>query len=145
MAKSLAPPPIAQLLIYPTIDWSLKHPSHGLFGSGFLLTSELMDWFGLQYVGKARGSEDLGDPRISPLKAEDVSGLPPAVVVTAGFDPLRDEGEAYGAKLKAAGNEVVVRRFPSMIHGFASMSGVSPGARDALIEVGGMLRTVVRG
>ncbi len=144
MAKSLAPPPIAQLLIYPTIDWTLKHPSHGLFGNGFLLTSDLMDWFGIQYVGQTRGDESLDDPRLSPLKAEDVIGLPPAVVVTAGFDPLRDEGEAYAAKLKAAGNEVVLRRFPSMIHGFASMSGVSPGARDSIVEVGGMLRAVVR-
>lgn len=143
MARSLAPPPIAQLLIYPTTDWTVKHPSHGIFGEGFLLSSDLMDWFGVQYVG-SRANPELTDPRLSPLRAEDFSGLPPAVITTGGFDPLRDEGEAYAEALSSAGCEVLLRRFPDLVHGFASMSAVSPSARSALVEVGGMLRAVVR-
>lgn len=141
-ARSLAPPPIAQLLIYPITDWTIKHPSHGLFGEGFLLTSDLMDWFGEQYGGP--NPPDPADPRISPLRAEDLSGLAPAVVVTAGFDPLRDEGEAYGEALRSAGVEVLIRRFPNLIHGFANMSGVSKAAATAVIEMGGALRALVR-
>jgi len=141
-ARSLAPPPIAQLLIYPTVDWVEKHPSQGLFGTGFFLTSDLMDWFGQQYGGP--NPPDLDDPRLSPFRADDHSGLAPAFIVTAGFDPLRDEGEAYAAKLGAAGVDVLLRRYPNMIHGFAHMGGVSPAARDAFLELTGSLRAFVR-
>ena len=146
MARSLAPPPIAQLLIYPITDYQVKHPSYELVGEGFLLSQALMEWFGVQYLGGGRGSgaAELADPRLSPLQADDCSGLPRAVVATAGFDPLRDEGEAYAGAMQAAGCEVIVRRFPDLIHGFASMSAVSPSARSALVELGGLLRALVR-
>lgn len=148
-AKSLAQPPVAQLLIYPVTDWSARiseevagHPSHAIFGEGFLLTNDLMEWFADQYAGPT--PPDVNDPRVSPLKADDHSGLPPAVVVTAGFDPLRDEGEAYAEAMRSAGVDVVVRRFPDLIHGFANMTGVSKSARAALVETAGMLRAVIR-
>jgi len=95
------------------------------------------------------GGADPNDPRLSVLHAEDLSGLPPALVVTAGFDPLRDEGEAYAAALREAGGLVALRRFPGLIHGFANAATVSRVSRDALIEVAGatraMLATVVHG
>ena len=81
--------------------------------------------------------------RITPINAKDLSGQPPAVIITAGFDPMRDEGEAYGEALRKAGSVAVVRRFPSLIHGFANMTGVSRTASDAVIEVAGMLRSVL--
>jgi acetyl esterase len=142
VARSLAPPPVAQLLIYPATAMDVKHPSHGLFGEGFFLTSDLMDWFGQQYGGPEQ--PDPADPRISPIRAEDLSGLAPALVVTAGFDPLRDEGEAYAKALSDAGTYAVVRRFPDLIHGFLSMGGVSRSSRDATLEVAGTLRALVR-
>lgn len=148
-ARSLSPPPVAQLLIYPATDWSARisedepgHASHGTFGEGFLLTNDLMEWFAEQYAGP--NPPDPSDPRVSPLKADDFSGLPAAVVVTAGFDPLRDEGEAYAEALRAAGGDAVVRRFPDLIHGFANMTGVSKSARSAMLETAGMLRAVIR-
>ncbi|MEI7889448.1 MAG: alpha/beta hydrolase, partial [Actinomycetes bacterium] len=143
-ARSLSPPPIAQLLFYPITDAVEKHPSRGLFGTGFLLTSDLMDWFAQQYEGGNESSADPANPRISPLRAQDHSGLAPAIVITAGFDPLRDEGEAYARQLDASGVEVVQRRFPDLIHGFINMPGVSRAARDALLETCGVLRSVVR-
>lgn len=143
-ARSLSRPPIAQLLFYPITDSVEKHESRSLFGTGFLLTSDLMDWFALQYAGSDDPEGDPSDPRVSPLLAKDHSGLAPAIVITAGFDPLRDEGEAYAAKLEAAGVEVIQRRFPDLIHGFTNMSGVSRAARDALLETCGVFRSVVR-
>ena len=79
---------------------------------------------------------------MSPLLAEDLSGLPPAFVVTAGFDPLRDEGEAYVEALRAAGTSARLRRFPGLIHGFAAAAGVSRTCRDAVIEIAGATRTM---
>ena len=81
-----------------------------------------------------------GDPRAYPLLTADLSGLPPAYVVTAGFDPLRDEGEAYAAAMSAAGVPTALRRHESLIHGFASMTAVSRTARDAVVEMAGALQ-----
>ncbi|MEI6662880.1 MAG: alpha/beta hydrolase [Actinomycetes bacterium] len=148
-AKSLTPPPFAQLLVYPITDMvgriegsGEKTRSYQLFGEGFLLTTKLMDWFGQHYVEAE--SVDPADPRVSPLRADDLSGLPPAIVITAGFDPLRDEGEAYADALRAAGGTAVTRRFPELIHGFANMAGVSHCAREAIVEIAGTLRAVSR-
>jgi acetyl esterase len=76
--------------------------------------------------------------------AEDLSGLPPALVVTAGFDPLRDEGEAYAEALNAAGSPATLRRFPSLIHAFVNLTNVSPSARDAVLEIAGATRAMLR-
>ena len=90
------PAPVLQVLLYPATDMIERSRSHELFGCGFLLTPELMDWFAAQYVADA----DPADPRLSVLRAEDLGGAPPAYVATAGFDPLRDEGEAYAKALR---------------------------------------------
>src|SRR5262249_47185646 len=114
-----------------------------LFADGFFLTREQIDWFDVHYFPRS-GADPL-DPRRYPLRAADLSGLPPALVVTAGFDPLRDQGEAYATALAAAGTPVTLHRKASLIHGFANMVDVSSAARAALVEVAMQLRTLLAG
>jgi acetyl esterase len=128
--------PCLQLLIYPAADMVTERPSHTLFAEGFYLTAADRDWYHGHYMG---GVED-DDPRRRPLTEGDLAGLPPAFVVTAAFDPLRDEGEAYADALRAAGTPVLLRRFDGLVHAFINMAGVSPACRDALVEVAGTLR-----
>jgi len=135
--ESGAPPPVLQLLLYPVTDVSQKHPSYRLFGEGFLLNEADMDWYRDQYLPDPA---DVGDPRASPLIAEDLAGLPPTYVATAGFDPLRDEGEAYAEALRAAGVPVALRRHAGLIHGFAVYTRLVPEARGAMLEAAGALR-----
>jgi acetyl esterase len=125
------PLPVLQLLIYPVVDSTRDAPSFEAFADGFMLTRADIHWFRDAYLG----ATDRSDPRVSPLLAPDLSGLPPAIVVSAGFDPLRDEGEAYARALEAAGNRVLLRRFPQLVHGFINMSAVSPSAREAMREL----------
>src|SRR4051812_30792310 len=132
--------PDAQLLIYPSVDASRRRRSHELFGEGFFLTDTLMEWYAGHFLGP---DADPADPRRSPLLATDLSGLAPALVVTAGFDPLRDEGEAYAAALAAAGVRVLDRRFTGLFHTFINCIGISPVCRAAMAEVGGMLRALL--
>ena len=139
-ARDGGPAPVLQLLIYPATDFSARRRSRELFGEGFLLTNPEMDWFETNYLGSERTSAR--DPRASPLLAEDLSGLAPAYVVTAAFDPLRDEGEEYAAALQAAGTPVTLRRFPGFIHAFIAGAGVSRSARDALVEIAGATRAM---
>jgi acetyl esterase len=139
-ARDGGPPPVLQLLIYPATDFSQRHRSRELFSDGFLLTDSEMQWFETNYLGA--GSADARDPRASPLLAEDLSGLAPALVVTAAFDPLRDEGEAYARALSDAGTPATLRRFPGFIHGFVSVAGVSRSSRDAVVEIAGATRAM---
>ncbi len=140
-ASSERPQPAMQLLIYPATDMSGEHRSRELFAEGFFLTSAEMDWFEAQYMG---GQGGLGaDPRLSPLLADDLFALAPALVATAGFDPLRDEGEEYARALQRAGTPAVLRRFPGLIHGFASATGVSRASRDAILELAGATRALL--
>ncbi|MGV9825029.1 alpha/beta hydrolase [Gordonia sp. NPDC003429] len=121
--------PALQVLIYPMTDMSREHPSMHEFAIGYLLTRERIESFNDSYV------PNLGqraDPRVSPLRAEDFSGLPPAIVVVAGFDPLRDEGIAYADALTAAGVPVTLQRAGSLIHGFANLTGISPISSQAV-------------
>ncbi len=134
------PAPALQLLLYPATDAVTVRRSAELFADGFFLTSALMDWYKGHFLVE---DEDLSDPRRSPLLADDLSGLAPAVLVTAGFDPLRDEGEAYAAALEAAGVPVVLRRFDGLFHGFINSIGVSPVCRDAVAEIAGMARAAL--
>ncbi len=134
------PAPVLQLLIYPTVDFTTRRRSRELFGEGFLLSNQQMDWFEANYLGP--GSEPASDPRASPLLAEDLSGLAPAFVVTAAFDPLRDEGEEYARALQAAGTAATLRRFPGFIHAFIGAAGVSRTCREAVVEIAGVTRAM---
>ena len=136
-------PPDLQLLIYPAVDRSQPYPSQELFGEGFFLRAD----DGLVFNGLYTGDDESAylDPRVSPSLAADLGGLCPAVVVTAGFDILRDEGEAYGHKLRAAGNDVSLTREPGLLHGFINMIGVSPSSRAATSRIAAQLRARVHG
>ena len=125
----------AQLLIYPVTDFStFETGSHRELGEAYFLTRAAMEWFTGHYLA----SGDLKrHPEVSPLLAPDLTGLPPALVITAEFDPLRDEGEAYAQRLRMAGVPVTLSRYPGMIHGFVSMRGVLAGVlAQASREVG---------
>ncbi|MFC4002607.1 alpha/beta hydrolase [Prauserella oleivorans] len=131
------PAPTFQLLIYPGTDATTRRRSRELFGNGFFLVDEHMTWFLDQY---APAGVDRADPRLSPLLADDLSGLPPAYIATAGFDPLRDEGEAYAAKLEAAGVPVALSRHEDLIHGYVNFLGIGTRFREATAEAAGALR-----
>jgi acetyl esterase len=131
------PVPAFQLLIYPATDLVEVAPSRRTFAEGFLLTKESMDWYEEQLLGP---DGDRRDPRASPLLAEDLSAVAPALVVTAGFDPLRDEGETYAARLRDAGVRTILRRYPGFAHGFIHMLVGGTGPREAVAEMGGVLR-----
>jgi acetyl esterase len=122
-------PPAFQLLVYPATDLSSEHPSYELFEEGFLLTAEEMRWFIKHYVADV---ERRSDSRISPLLSSNLKGLPPACVVIAGFDPLRDEGLAYAEKLEENGVDVTLQKHPGLFHGFWSVGHLLPPARDAI-------------
>ena len=113
------PMPAFQMLIYPATDARRQTESRRRFADGYFLTQDLMDWFLRAY---APAGADLADLRLSPLLAEDLSGLPPAFVLTAGFDPLRDEGRAYANRLIDAGVKTTYVNYPGTIHGFFSLT-----------------------
>lgn len=121
-------PVLGQVLVTPMLDATLSSESVTLLGSGFGLTRTALQRFVALYLDGA----DPRDPRCSPLFAQDVLGLPPAVVLTAEYDPLRDEGEAYAARLEQAGVPVAMRRYDEMVHGFAGMTALTPVAGQAL-------------
>jgi acetyl esterase len=128
----------SQLLLYPVTDLSsFDTVSHREYGEGYFLTRAAMEWFTGHYVG----SGDVRNPEVSPLLATNLSGLPPALVITAEFDPLRDEGEAYAKRLQQAGVPVTISRYPGMIHGFISMRGVLAGGRQAIQEAAEFTRS----
>ena len=130
-AKAEKGPHIAfQLLIYPVTDAPRTTQSYKDFAAGHMLEAEGMDWFWNHYVLSA--GADPKHPYAAPLHAESLAGLPPAYVVTAGFDVLRDEGKAYAEALKKAGVEVEYVNYEGMIHGFFNMQGVLDVARDAV-------------
>ncbi len=122
-----------QLLIYPGTDMSCSFKSHETFGSGYRLTRELIDWFYEHYFS---ADDDISQWRASPLNAEDFSGLPPAFVIYAGYDPLQDENKAYAEKLRRAGVVVRVSNYDGMMHGFITMPGALDMAVEALAESG---------
>ncbi|MEZ0579789.1 alpha/beta hydrolase [Nocardioides sp. MH1] len=129
-----------QLLIYPCTDLDRDNRSLELFGEGFYLTREFMDRAERSHF---ETKEDLLDPRASVVDAEIPAGLAPAYVVTAGFDPLRDEGEDYARRLAEAGVEVELQRHPGLIHGFLNIVGVGTAPRAAVEELAGRLRAAL--
>ena len=129
VARDRGGPPIAfQLLVYPATDLTMSQPSVVENGEGYLLSDDDMRYFTGHYLGDA----DPRDPLASPLHAEDLTGLPPALVLTAEFDPLRDEGEAYAERLREAGVPVELRRYDGLIHGFFSLRQLVPAAQPSL-------------
>ena len=111
-------------------------PSHTENGTGYLLDSDAMNWFLDNYLGDA----DPRHPDASPLFADDLSGLPPALVLTGEFDPLRDEGEAYAERLREAGVPVTTSRYDGMIHGFYGLDTIFDAAKKATDETVRALR-----
>jgi len=132
------PMPSLQWLIYPVTDQRGLARSRTLLGDGFLLTKHDVDWFTDCYL--QRSGLDRTDPLVSPLLADDLAGLPPALVITAGFDPLRDEGEEYADKLRKAGVAVDHRLMASMIHAFLNLNVLGGGIARANAEMISALR-----
>jgi acetyl esterase len=130
------------ILIYPAVDRSQPYPSQSLFANGFLLTRDDIAFFDAQYFGDDPATRR--NPRLSPLLHPDLSGLCPSVVITAGFDPLRDEGAAYAAALQKAGNRVTLRCERDLVHGFINMSGTSVVCYEALMRIAQDTRTLSR-
>ncbi|MEY2195074.1 alpha/beta hydrolase [Neobacillus sp. BF23-41] len=138
MAKDRDEPSLVyQMLIYPVTHHAYDTESYRENAEGYYLTKDSMVWFWNHYL---RDEEDGRNPYASPLLADNLSGLPPALVITAEFDPLRDEGEAYAKRLKAAGVPVEVTLYNGMIHGFFGMPGVLEQAKKAIEQAANALK-----
>ncbi|WP_089934687.1 alpha/beta hydrolase [Candidatus Entotheonella palauensis] len=129
--------PIYQLLVYPVTDHRYDTPSYQENADDYLLTKDAMQWFWNHYL---RSEADGNSPLASPLQAASLRDLPPALVITAEFDPLRDEGEAYATQLQAAGVPVTLSRYDGMIHGFFSLGAVLDQGQTAMSEAAAALR-----
>ena len=128
-----------QLLVYPVVDCTLSHPSIEENAEGYFLTKDTMVWFTGHYLG----GMDPKDPVVSPLYADTLVGLPPALVITAEFDPLRDEGEAYAVALRDAGVQVEAVRYDGQVHGFVGMAAMVDDGKHALDLAGAALRAAL--
>lgn len=143
MARDLAGPEICfQLLIYPVTDHDFTTVSYRECGDGYALTRPLMEWFWDQYVPDPARRDD---PYAAPLRAADLARLPPAAVHVAGYDPLRDEGRAYGQALRAASVATEIRCFDTLIHGYLQMATVSAAAAAASEAAVAALRDALHG
>jgi acetyl esterase len=130
-----------QVLVYPVTDVGSETRSYQDFAEGYMLTRESMRWFTAHYLAAAGQANDW---RVSPLRASSHAGLPPALVVTAGFDPLRDEGAAYAAKLQQAGVRVDYVCYGGMVHGFAGMGRLIETGNRAVSHIAATLRQTLR-
>jgi len=141
MARERGTPSIAfQLLHVPVVDHDFDTPSYRANGAGFGLTLKGMRWFWDLYAPDPKMRDE---PYASPLRAKDLSGLPPAHVVTAECDPLRDEGKAYAMRLQRAGVAATYVEYPGMVHGFTGMAMSIPMGRTAIDDMGAALRTAL--
>jgi acetyl esterase len=131
-----------QAMIYPALDPGCESGSMRALARGYMLTQDMMKWFWAQYLSSPA---DATNPLAAPIAAspQQLAGLPPATILTAEYDPPRDEGEAYGEKLRAAGVPVVARRYLGMIHGFASLPFITEVANRALADLGADLRAAL--
>ncbi|HEU5229865.1 MAG TPA: alpha/beta hydrolase [Ktedonobacteraceae bacterium] len=139
MARDRGGPALVfQLLIYPATDFTAKTPSHEENGTGYMLNRQDMSWFTSSYLNN---ENDKVNPLASPALAPNLKGLPPALIITAEYDPLRDEGEAYGRKLAEAGVPTTVSRYDGMIHGFMSMGSIFERGDRGVEEAATALRS----
>jgi acetyl esterase len=129
--------PTCQVLIYPAVDFALDTHSHKELEDAHVIPRERILWYMEQYLS---GEADQSDLRASPLRATDLKGQPPTLVITAGFDPLRDEGAAYANRLGAAGVDVVYREYSGQIHAFVSLTKVIPQGMTCTEEIGDYLK-----
>ena len=142
MKRTGEPQPDLQLLIFPALDVASETASMTTYATAYPLSADTMAWFMGHYMGPEANPTN---PRLSPIKSDDLAGLAPAIVVTAGFDPLLDQGEAYARALKSAGVTVGYRCYDHLAHAFTARTGVIPGARDACRELAGMVRAQFAG
>jgi acetyl esterase len=142
LAREQGAPSLAlQVLVYPVTDLGAETASYTDFADGFMLTRDSMRWFIAHYL---KGEHEALDWRVSPLRASSLASLPPALIVTAGFDPLRDEGEAYARKLREAGVRVDAVCYGGMIHGFAGMGRLIESGNRAVSHIASSLRQAFR-
>ena len=128
-----------QVLIYPATDFAMSHPSHSEPETSILLTHSVIKWFCNHYLN---GTADIDHWKASPARASTLAGLPPAYVLTAGADPLRDEGDEYAARLKEAGVPMTYRHFPGQFHGFFTMGKLLQQANVAVTEIAGWMKAL---
>ena len=136
-ARSELPVPVCQVLIYPAVDFAYDTASHRELADAHVIPRDRILWYAEQYL---RGEADRTDPRASPVRTADLTGQPPALVITGGFDPLREEGRVYADRLREAGVDVVYHEFPGQIHGFISLTKVIPQGMECTREVADYLR-----
>lgn len=132
LKKAGEPQPLLQLLIYPWVTAATPMPSNETYADAFPLTAPMMEWFAKYYFNS---DADRSDTRVSPLLETDFEGLAPAIIATAGFDPISDEGPAYAEKLRQAGVPVAYTCFEHLTHSFTAMYGTVPAARAALEKI----------
>jgi len=137
MKRAHKPLPELQLMIYPATDINSKLPSRTLYGETYPLSTQTMSWFMDHYLPAGQDAEDV---RVSPAYEVNLEGLPPAIIVTAGFDPLCDEGEAYAKRLEAAGVKTGFKCYESLAHGFTAFTAVTPVAYAACREIAHMVK-----
>lgn len=130
----------AQVLIYPWVDGKLDSPSIDRYAEGYLLTRQAMHWFQDMYTPK---KEDHCNPEVSPIYQDDFKNLPPAFVITAEYDPLKDEGIAYAEKLKEAGNVVIHKDYKELVHGFINLPALSEECMQAYYDIRAFISKVV--
>ena len=136
-ARSDVPVPTCQVLIYPAVDFFFDTASHRDLEDAHVIPRERILWYAQQYL---RGEADRTDPRAAPVRTADLTGQPPALVITAGFDPLRDEGRVYADRLREAGVDVVYHEYPGQIHAFISLTKAIPQGMACTREVADYLR-----
>ena len=140
MARDRGGPALGlQVLVYPVIDFRFDTPSHLDPGDARVLQSDEVRYYWYEYLSE---EADGAHPYASPIRAESLSGLPPALVVLAEFDPLRDEGEAYAERLASDGVPVTIERYEGMFHSFVTFLGALPQARAAVAQIGDALGAV---
>ena len=130
------PVPTCQVLIYPALDFALDTASHRELDDAHIIPRDRIIWYMEQYLTET----DRADLRASPLRARELTGQPPTLVITAGFDPLRDEGRAYADRLRAAGVDVAYREYPGQIHAFVSLTKAIPQGMACTLAIGDYLR-----